>query len=406
MRQKQFLYRAAAELERNPFYLQPHQHPMFPLFTLNSAVKPGSFSPVGSVYSLLPGTSKTPGQQPLGTPTVSSQASSTTVLQPASSIPPAPPVSVAGSPRPTYPAQFYPTFMKYPFSPTTGLLSPWNTGGLASVAGSGGRNLGGVAAPTVGMGSPGSLQTPTLSGALAASTPRETNESGASQSGDRGRLSRDSSRAQLGQQQQQKAAVTWPQSPQTMFAAPSAGLQRQVMSPRTGIDSMQPSLSYFHPPLSPMMLAWSPYNNSVSSCPSFSSSSGSTEGSSKRYALSEYHVGPQRPLSEKYCGTDSRSEGANNSGRNTPNYSSGDDSTGRSNMALSGEVKLVQNSVSDAPHSPQGEERECVTVDGAVGQAGTSLYSSLGPLSNSQPLSVGSNSQVRKNDEFVGVLVS
>ncbi len=393
MRQKQFLYRAAAEAERNPFYLQPHQHPMLPFFSLNPAMKSGGFSPV---YSLLPTTSKPPSQPPLGATSASSQSGSTTMLQSASSIPPTPPGTVASSPRPTYPAQFYQAFMKYPFSPPTGLLSPWNAGGLASANGT--RSLGGVVAP-LPVGSPGSIQVQSSNGALAASTPRETSRTGASRSQGSSGLTSEASAEQPLQQQQQK--VAWPQSPQTVFATPSSGVQRQVMSPRSNIESLQSSLNYFHPsPLSPMMFAWSPYNNSVSSCPSFSSSSGLSDRGGKRYAPSEYHVGPQRPLHERYCGTDGKTDGGNNSGRNTPNYSSSDDSG--SNLAVSGDMGLARTSVSGGPHSPlsgdvlvQSEDREKATVEGGgLGKAGGSLYSSLGPLSNSQPLSVGSNSQV------------
>ncbi len=302
--------------------------------------------------------------------------------------------------------------MKYPFSPPTpsiGLLSPWNGGGLATAAAgaSGGGSLGGRVVPSATLGPSGSL-VPGCSGALAMSTPKEGSGTGGSGSRDGSRLSSGASRTQVEQSTQHQKltsapSVTWPQSPQTVFATPSANMQRHVISPRPNFDSVQPSLNYFHPsPLSPMMLAWSPYTNSVPSCPSASSSSGcSSDGDGRSYAPSEYHVGPQRPLSEKYGASDSRSEEANNSGRNTPNYSSDDSTSGTNNLTLSGEVgRTVQSS--RGPHSPlsrdlaQGGERERVVRSGGVaGQPGNTLYSLSGSLNNSQPTSAGSDSQVR-----------
>ena len=80
-------------------------------------------------------------------------------------------------------------------------------------------------------------------------------------------------------------------------------------------------------PLSPTMFIQSPYASSVSSCPSISSSSGySSENTStsKRYAPSEYYIGPIKPLSEKIADEDKQREAACDSGRNTPTDSPGE----------------------------------------------------------------------------------
>ena len=74
---------------------------------------------------------------------------------------------------------------------------------------------------------------------------------------------------------------------------------------------------------SPASLVYSPYNSSISSNASLSSTSGCSSDSgdpprAKRYAASEYHVGPRPTLSEKLAEEDSQPETPNNSGRNTP----------------------------------------------------------------------------------------
>ena len=79
-------------------------------------------------------------------------------------------------------------------------------------------------------------------------------------------------------------------------------------------------------PVSPMMYLNSPYMSSIPSVnPSVSSSSGcssSSDGSvaslNHSYALSEYHVGPRRPLIEKITDElDNQNESPSNSGRST-----------------------------------------------------------------------------------------
>lgn len=93
---------------------------------------------------------------------------------------------------------------------------------------------------------------------------------------------------------------------------------------------VQSPMGYFHhpSPLSPMMLLNSPYASSLpstsssSGCSSVSDNSGppgSVSSQNQSYAPSEYHVGPRRPLGVKIAEEfDNQSEGASNSGRNTP----------------------------------------------------------------------------------------
>ena len=72
---------------------------------------------------------------------------------------------------------------------------------------------------------------------------------------------------------------------------------------------------------SPASLVYSPYASSISSNTSTTSGCSSDNGDpprARRYAASEYHVGPRPTLSEKLAEEDSQPETPNNSGRNTP----------------------------------------------------------------------------------------
>ena len=85
---------------------------------------------------------------------------------------------------------------------------------------------------------------------------------------------------------------------------------------------------------SPASLVYSPYASSISSNASLSSTSGCSSDSGepprvRRYAASEYHVGPRPTLSEKLAEEDSQPETPNNSGRNTP-----EDSTEKEGVVL------------------------------------------------------------------------
>lgn len=333
MREKAILYRRLAEAEKNPF-LQT----IFPFLPFNTT---GKFSPVPPLYTLLqqqspprpPSSSTSPYN--LSSSLATAMNVTPVVGQPGSVVNnslgisglPTPGGSSVGSvstpPRPTYPSQFYPaSLMKYPFSPPTpsslsglSLLSPFNAStvnGEVQVSGSG--------TGTAGDGNSAKV--------LASSTPKEgmhvTADKGNGDKEPKGKTHKNGSIPSAAH----VVTATW---------QPSSALSNSVQSP----------LSYFHPsPLSPMMFIHSPYPSSVSSCLSVSSSSGCSSSSDttanpandnsqtapenntsdrlsatqpKKYAPSEYHVGPHRPWSEKLVDEiDAQNEGADNSGRNTP----------------------------------------------------------------------------------------
>lgn len=240
--------------------------------------------------------------------------------------------SVSTPPRASYPSQFYPaSLMKYPFSPPTpsslsglSLLSPFNANSV--------NNHGEVqsSASSTG-GAPGTGRDRTAAKALASSTPKDSAHIAAAE--------KDGSDPKDPKSKTHKNPASIPSAAHMVTATwqPPGALSSSVHSP----------LSYFQPsPLSPMMFIQSPYPNSVSSCLSVSSSSGCSSSSEmtanaaidvgetgpdnsdsnrhsstqqKKYAPSEYHVGPHRPWSEKVVHEiDAESEGADNSGRNTP----------------------------------------------------------------------------------------
>ena len=329
MREKAILYRKLAEAEKNPF-LQT----IFPFLPFNAA---GKFSPVPPLYTLLQ--QQSPPRPPSSVPSpynLSGGLGTAVNVAPVAGQPgsvvnsslgitglPTPGGSSVGSvstpPRPSYPSQFYP-LMKYPFSPPTpaslsglSLLSPFNANSVngeaqVNASGTGGAAAGGNTAKI-----------------LASSTPKESSAAG------------------KGNGQKEPKSKTQKNSGVIPSAAHVVNGTWQTPGAISG--SVQSPLSYIHPsPLSPMMFIHSPYPNSVSSCLSVSSSSGCSSSSEtttnaamdggdtapendslsasttqlKRYAPSEYHVGPHRPWSEKVVDEDDQSEGADNSGRNTP----------------------------------------------------------------------------------------
>ena len=327
MREKAILYRRLAEAEKNPFLPT-----IFPFLPFNTA---GKFSPVPPLYTLLQ-QQQSPPRPPSSVPSpynlpggLTTAVNVTPVAgQPGSVVNnlgitglPTPGGSSVGSvstpPRPSYPSQFYPaSLMKYPFSPPTpsslsglSLLSPFNASSINN--GEAQARLSGAGAATGRDGK-----------ALASSTPKESTRVS---SKEKGSLDPKESKGKA----------------QRNSGIPSATHVVAATWQPTG--SVQSPLSYFHPsPLSPMMFIHSPYPNSVSSCLSVSSSSGcssaseatanaanegsematengDSNGHSRKYAPSEYHVGPHRPWSEKVVDElDNQSEGADNSGRNTP----------------------------------------------------------------------------------------
>ena len=331
MREKAILYRRLAEAEKNPF-LQT----IFPFLPFNAT---GKFSPVPPLYTLLQ--QQSPPRPPSSVPSpynlsggIAAAVNITPVAgQPGSVVNsslgitglPTPGGSSVGSvstpPRPSYPTQFYPaSLMKYPFSPPTpsslsgfSLLSPFNASSV--------NNSEAQASTSRAHAASGDTSS---AKALASSTPKEMagRDKGGSDAKD------PKSKAHKNTNIPSAAhmvTATW---------QPSNALSGSVQSP----------LNYFHPsPLSPMMFISSPYPNSVSSCISVSSSSGCSSSSetmasaatdsgdnapessdsnrlsainARKYAPSEYHVGPHRPWSEKVV--DEIDEGADNSGRNTP----------------------------------------------------------------------------------------
>ena len=332
MREKAILYKRLAEAEKNPFF----QPAIFPFLPFNAAA--GKFSPVPPLYTLIQ--QQSPPRPPSSS--VASPYNLSTGIGATINVTPVPgsvvnsslgitglPTpggssvgSVSTPPRPSYPSQFYP-LMKYPFSPPTpsslsglSLLSPFNAN---SINGEGHVNSASSAASA-------DRNTAKM---LASSTPKESHVATGKGDGQK--------EPPKGKKAHKSGSIppathivngTWP--------APTAITGGSVPSP----------LSYFHhpSPLSPMMFIQSPYPNSVSSCISVSSSSGCSSSSEttanavmdasdastendgsrvpttrqKRYAPSEYHVGPHRPWSEKLGDEDDQSEGADNSGRNTP----------------------------------------------------------------------------------------
>ena len=450
MREKQMLYKRLAEAEKNPFFLHPHQQTIFPFLPFNTGK---CLSPI---YSFVP--SPTRGSTspfPISSAIASTQSTVTTQASPpnaATSVAGGTlvggmmgvnPVSVSSPPNRAYSSQFYSPFMKYPFSPPTpsnlsglGLLSPWNPNG---------GGPGAVVAPSAALGSPNSSrqqngnssvsvpQNPMAAAAtVATSTPREgSNGNGDQTSSGVTEGSKQNHQSQPAPQNPPASPATWsslttasaqpnsngggtggPAAPPNGHSIPSA--IQHLLSPHSNFQSIQSPLNYFHhpSPLSPMMFVHSPYASSVSSCPSVSSSSGcSSDGSllrSKHYAPSEYHVGPRRPISEKYADEDDQSEGATNSGRNTPNDENPADD---SNVVLPSEVGvraigqsgLVQSG--SAPYTPLSTSLLAQSATTSSSQqpiqqqrrtsSNHSPYPfSVESLSCGQPSSVGSTSQV------------
>ena len=421
MREKQILYKRLAEAEKNPFFLHPHQHPVFPFlhFPTNTKCNLSSVTPSPPFYPLLQQQQHSPPKGPLTPFPTPESASSTRSSNPATT--PAPNTNISATPpRPSYPSQFYPSFVKYPFSPQTpsnlgsfGLLSPWTPNSVAATT---------QTASTQAINSTQHLNSaPTSSTSVrgVTSTPRE----GSSGIGNAS-TSMASSHQPLLYHTAASTPTVWQTIPTTSSSSSSSSSSTtalpHLMSPH--FTSVQSPLSYFHPsPLSPMMYLQSPYASSVSSCPSISSSSGcssdggnATTSQTKQYAPSEYYVGPMRPLSEKIADEDNQSEGATNSGRNTPNDISSDDS----GTVMSTDMGVAQNLIVDS--TTANSSMSAVTPLGAGVHFGSNLSDAMmrrpsqqgrshgrhvrspypfsaESLSSSQPSSVGSNSHVSQS---------
>ena len=454
MREKQMLYKRLAEAEKNPFFLHPHQQTILPFlpFSTGKCLSP--------IYSFMPSPTRGSSPFPISSAVASTQSTITTQASPSAVTSVASgtsvtsgtlvggmmgvnPGSITSPPNRAYPSQFYSPFMKYPFSPPTpsnlsglGLLSPWNPNSSAAA----------VASATLASPNPGRQQNGNSSVLQnlpvgATSTPRE---------GSNGTSGRTSGAAEDAEQKQSRSGPQNPSSPATWSSPTISALQLQansnggggvpnghsipstasiqhLLSPRSNFQSIPSPLNYFHhpSPLSPMMFIQSPYASSISSCPSVSSSSGcSSDGSmsrSKHYAPSEYHVGPRRPIIERYADEDDQSEGATNSGRNTPN----DDTEDDSNVILPSEVgvraigpsSLIQSG--SAPYTPLSTSMLAQSATTASQQqipppqqqqqqqqqsSSNSNHSpypfSVESLSCGQPSSVGSTSQVSKTSHI------
>ena len=416
MREKQILYKRLAEAEKSPFFLHPHQHPVFPFLHLpaNTKCNLSSVTPSPSFYPLLQQQQHSPPKGPLTpfpTPESASSTGSNIVTTPA------PNTNISATPpRPSYPSQFYPSFVKYPFSPQTpsnlgsfGLLSPWTPNSMAA-------NTQITSAPTINSTQHLSSAPTSSTSARVISTPRAGSASNSATAS----TSMTSSHQPL---YTTSTPTVWQPLPTTSSSSSSTSSSStalpHLMSPHSGFTSVHSPLSYFHPsPLSPMMYLQSPYASSVSSCPSISSSSGcssdggnATTSQAKQYAPSEYYVGPMRPLSEKIAEEDNQSEGATTSGRNTPNDISSDDS----GAIMSADVGVAQNLIVDS--TTTNSSTSAVTPLGAGVHYGSNLNDvmmrrplqqgrsrgrrvqspypfSVESLSGSQPSSVGSNSHV------------
>lgn len=340
-KERQVLYKQLLDSEKTP-YILPYST-MFPFLSLGSK----GMSPVSPVYSFLQqqqlqaqtqaGTYPTCETHlgPANTQGSLSNLSMTGLLTPGGS-------SVSSSstpPKVSYPTQLLnpANFLKYPFSPPTPsslnslpLLSPWSNNNLNLSSGDAGSKASSQdgnslkVLPNTKEKNSSNVTTQNCT----SSKPHQDKDNCSSKSSvghtqssvlrtktSRGLLSASSSIASS-----QNASI-----PPVVGALSSSSLASQMPVPS--------SLGYFHhpSPLSPMMLLNSPYASSLSSVLSLNSSSGcssvsdnfiapgSVSSHNHSYAPSEYHVGPQRPLIEKIAEElDNQSEGASNSGRNTP----------------------------------------------------------------------------------------
>jgi len=267
--------------------------------------------------------------------------------------------SVGTPPQPPYSAQLYPTsILKFPFSPPTpssfGLLSPWNMSNRSlSISSS-------IPTPGPAQGAEESHAPIDPSGMLQCLT--NTNSAGENAAA-RSLMSSTTSTEATTETRSSRNCTTNEVTPAAVAApltrstASTTSSQQSVImtapgnwaassmgipSPVTLYQNTQVQLKTLQaynnlasirsplglPPYSPSGHLYSPYPGSVSSCPSVSSSSGCSSSSenmdshamngssSKGFILSEYHVGPHKRISEKVA--DGESDGAPNSGRNTP----------------------------------------------------------------------------------------
>lgn len=355
LREKQLLYRRLAEAEKTPFYLSPHQG-IVPFLPFN-----GSISPIYSLLSHQP--QRSPPRLPTtgspssiltgGSTPVASLTTTTNLTTPSSSqnsiydsttnslgisgLPTPGGSSVGSASTPSFPMQFYPaTLMKYPFSPPTP-----SSLGLSPFSAANGYGEGNDSTDSDNGAGDGNR-----SGVKSHDT--SARRGNTSSQKDECVISNDSPDMDVGTSNERVSTTT--NGNEQTRSNPKNGSSNIPIAPytwQTATNGLQTSthimspLNCLHPsPLSPMMFIHSPYTSSVSSCLSVSSSSGcssasegvntSADGSqiqNNSYAPSEYHVGPRRPLSERLADEiDNQSEGASNSGRNTPIDVRSDDS--------------------------------------------------------------------------------
>ncbi len=374
MKEKEMLYKRLAEEKRAPpFYLTPfpilpignnfspsiysilqqqqqQQHPAVP----QQAFPPNLFlPPVDLTHSkLAPNLAGSTNTLSANSP----GSNSSMVMNTAgiSGLPTPGGSSVGTPPRPLYPSQLYPTqLLKFPFSPPTpsslGLLSPWNLSTRSMSVSSSVATPGAPNSNESGAGEEGGMLQ-CLSGSnddngevLTTATLRNDSESASdSSSAKKQGFHPSPSKGGVADKPQ---ATSGPVSAPSIQSKPHLKLSYSIQSPLALQNPFSPALqgpgsvlgsSY---PGSILTLQGSSYPGSVSSCPSVSSSSGCSSGCSsasesqnlhhttvKNYALSEYHVGPHKFISEKDM--DNQSEEATTSGRNTPIDPTADDGEG------------------------------------------------------------------------------
>lgn len=349
------LYKRLAEEKRTtPFYLAPF--PILPLGNKFSSISPGIYSflqqqqqqqlataPQQAFPSSL---TLSPSTSVVGSYMANSPGSSSSLVGNTAGISGLPTPGGSSIGTPPHPMYSYPTpLLKFPFSPPTPLLSPWNYSNRSmSVSSSVGppSNESLTGDPTSMLQCLNGSSTSSNDGsiALATSTPRNDTESAADSS----------TQKQQGEVHTLSDTITTTITaaaptttttgkvqglglmsgitPGTWVITSAPGSSPSIQSKPhlksshyTGLGSVQSPLSIGQAPYSP---ATQCYPGSVSSCPSVSSSSGCSSASenqdmaaiSKSFILSEYHVGPHRLISEKEI--DNQREEATTSGRNTP----------------------------------------------------------------------------------------
>ena len=379
------LYKRLAEEKRTPYYLTPQ--PIFPIPLSNlysffqhqhAVASPPQTLPANLTFS--PSAPVDFSQTKLG-PNLVSCSSTLTTNSPGSLVGntagisglPTPGGSSVGTPpRAPFTAQFYPTpLLKYPFSPPTpsslGLRSPWSLSNRSLSMSSSTTTTGPPSnGSQVGDGASmlqcltGSDSNDGKASAFTTVPPRkEANKNGVVSSSKE--QSSDDVESQTHSPPKNGIAksdgttvitgITPENWTSNLAASPGSAIfqnnphLKSSHLPHSGLVSIHSPLSLSQTPYSPAMQVCSPCIGSVSSCPSVSSSSGCSSASENQdnppsnsslanvnYVLTEYHVGPHRLISEKDM--DDQSEGATNSGRNTPSDGTAGDSAS-TNMLLS-----------------------------------------------------------------------